>query len=95
MRERWNSRDAVRVSLAYTPDSQWRNRAEFPRGRAQIVDFLTAKWEREQEYRLIKELWAHDDNRIAVRFAYEYKDAAGNCFANWVSGTNPSSCSMG
>jgi nuclear transport factor 2 (NTF2) superfamily protein len=76
----WNSRDAVRVSLAYTPDSQWRNRAEFPRGRAQIVDFLTAKWEREQEYRLIKELWAHDDNRIAVRFAYEYKDAAGNWF---------------
>ena len=76
----WNSRDAVRVSLAYTPDSQWRNRAEFPRGRAQIVDFLTAKWAREQEYRLIKELWAHEGNRIAVRFAYEYKDAAGNWF---------------
>ena len=76
----WNSRDAVRVSLAYTPDSQWRNRDQFPRGRAQIVDFLTAKWAREHEYRLIKELWAHDGNRIAVRFAYEYHDADGNWF---------------
>lgn len=76
----WNSRDAVRVSLAYTPDSQWRNRAEFPRGRGQIVDFLTRKWAREHDYRLIKELWAHDGNRIAVRFAYEYHDADGNWF---------------
>ena len=76
----WNSRDAVRVSLAYTPDSQWRNRAEFPRGRTQIVDFLTRKWAREHDYRLIKELWAHDGNRIAVRFAYEYHDADGNWF---------------
>jgi len=73
----WNSRDPHRVSLAYTPDSVWRNRAEFPRGRDKIVEFLQRKWERELEYRLIKELWAHDDNRIAVRFAYEWRDSAG------------------
>ncbi len=69
----WNSRDPVRVSLAYTPGSQWRNRAEFAHGREQIVEFLQRKWERELEYRLIKELWAHDGNRIAVRFAYEWR----------------------
>ena len=73
----WNSRDPDKVALAYTLDSRWRNRAEFPRGREEIREFLARKWEREQEYRLIKELWAHGDNRIAVRFAYEYQDATG------------------
>ena len=76
----WNSRDPDRVAMAYTPDSRWRNRAEFPRGREEIREFLARKWEREQEYRLIKELWAHSDNRIAVRFAYEYRNAAGEWF---------------
>ena len=70
----WNSRDPQRVSMVYTQDSQWRNRAEFPKGRAQIVEFLTHKWAKELEYRLIKELWAFTDNRIAVRFAYEWHD---------------------
>ena len=79
----WNSRDPQRVSLAYTEDSQWRNRAEFPRGRAEIVAFLTGKWERESEYRLIKELWAHDSHRIAVRFAYEWRDQQGNWFRSY------------
>lgn len=74
----WNSRDPQRVSLVYTQDSQWRNRAEFPKGRAQIVEFLTHKWAKELDYRLIKELWAFRDNRIAVRFAYEWHDDAGN-----------------
>ena len=72
----WNSHDPQRVSMVYTPDSQWRNRAEFPRGRAQIVEFLTHKWAKELDYRLIKELWAFRDNRIAVRFAYEWHDDA-------------------
>jgi nuclear transport factor 2 (NTF2) superfamily protein len=76
----WNSCDPQRVSMVYTPDSQWRNRAEFPKGRAQIVDFLTKKWASEHDYRLIKELWAFDGNRIAVRFAYEYHDDAGQWF---------------
>lgn len=76
----WNSRDPDKVSLAYTPDSQWRNRAEFLSGRPQIVDFLTRKWRKELEYRLIKELWTYRDNRIAVRFAYEYRDDSGNWF---------------
>ncbi len=79
----WNSCDPERVSLAYTEDSQWRNRAEFPRGRAQIVEFLKRKWARELEYRLIKELWAFADNRIAVRFAYEWRDDAGNWFRSY------------
>ena len=79
----WNSKDPVRVSLAYTEDSQWRNRAEFPRGREEIVAFLTRKWEREIEYRLIKELWTHDANRVAVRFAYEWKDETGNWFRSY------------
>jgi len=70
----WNSRDPQRVSLVYTPDSLWRNRAEFPRGRAEIVDFLTRKWARELDYRLVKEVWAFTGNRIAVRFAYEWHD---------------------
>ncbi|MFD7292449.1 DUF1348 family protein [Streptomyces sp. NPDC059897] len=74
----WNTRDPQRVALAYTPDSQWRNRAEFPAGRAEIVDFLTRKWNQELDYRLIKELWAFDGPRIAVRFAYECHDDAGN-----------------
>ena len=74
----WNSRDPQRVSLVYTLDSQWRNRAEFPKGREAIAEFLTRKWAKELDYRLIKELWAFDGNRIAVRFAYEWHDAAGN-----------------
>jgi len=73
----WNSRDAVRVSQAYTIDSRWRNRSEFINGREQIVAFLSKKWDREQEYRLIKELWAFAGNRIAVRFAYESQNADG------------------
>jgi uncharacterized protein len=76
----WNTRDPEKVSLAYTIDSKWRNRAEFPSGRAQIVDFLTRKWTRELDYRLIKELWAFRENRIAVRFAYEYHDDSGEWF---------------
>jgi uncharacterized protein len=73
----WNGCNPEKVALAYTIDSQWRNRGEFPRGRAQIVEFLTRKWSTEREYRLIKELWAFADNRIAVRFAYEWHDADG------------------
>ena len=76
----WYTRDPQRVSLAYTPDSWWRNRAEFFEGRAAIVAFLTRKWEKEREYRLIKEVWAFHENRIAARFAYEYRDAAGQWF---------------
>ena len=76
----WNTRDPERVSLAYTEDSRWRNRAEFPTGRAEIVQFLKRKWTRELEYRLIKELWAFSENRIAVRFAYEWRDDGGNWY---------------
>ena len=76
----WNSRDPERVSKAYTEGSHWRNRSEFITGRAEIVAFLTRKWRRELEYRLIKELWAWQDNRIAVRFSYEYHDDSGNWF---------------
>ena len=79
----WNSRDPERVALAYTPDSRWRNRHEFPVGREQIRAFLTSKWQREHEYRLIKELWAFTDNRIAVRFAYEWHDANGQWFRSY------------
>ena len=79
----WNSRDPERVALAYTLDSQWRNRAEFPSGRQQIVEFLTRKWRREIDYRLIKELWAFADNRIAVRFAYEWRDDAGQWYRSY------------
>jgi hypothetical protein len=79
----WNSRDPARVSLAYTEDSFWRNRAEFVRGRAEIVAFLTRKWSRELEYRLIKELWAFEGNRIAVRFAYESHDDSGNWYRSY------------
>ncbi len=76
----WNTRDPDKVSLAYTPDSRWRNRAEFLQGRAAIVQFLRRKWDRELDYRLIKELWAFAGNRIAVRFAYEWHDDAGSWF---------------
>ena len=79
----WNSRDPERVSLAYTEDSEWRNRAEFPRGRAEIRAFLTRKWQRELDYRLKKELWAHDDHRIAVRFEYEWHDQAGQWYRSY------------
>ena len=85
----WNGRDPVRVSEAYTPDSRWRNRSEFLRGREEIIRFLERKWARELDYRLIKELWAFGDDRIAVRFAYEWHDAAGQWFRshgneNWL-----------
>ncbi len=76
----WNGRDPAKVALAYTPDSQWRNRAEFLTGRNEIEAFLTRKWARELDYRLIKELWTFAGNRIAVRFAYEWRDEAGNWF---------------
>ncbi len=79
----WNSRDPERVSKVYTEDSQWRNRAEFPRGRKEIVEFLTRKWARELDYRLIKELWAFEGNRIAVRFAYEWHDDSGHWFRSY------------
>ncbi|MGI5442983.1 DUF1348 family protein [Streptomyces shenzhenensis] len=79
----WNSRDPERVALAYTADSRWRNRGEFINGREEIVAFLTRKWTREQEYRLIKELWAHDANRIAVRFAYECHDDSGTWYRSY------------
>ena len=79
----WNSRDPEKVSLAYTPDSKWRNRAEFVTGRAEIVLFLQRKWAREMDYRLIKELWAFTEYRIAVRFAYEWHDDAGNWFRSY------------
>ncbi len=76
----WNTREAERVSMAYTQDSVWRNRAEFLQGRAAIVEFLTRKWSKELEYRLIKELWAFRDKRIAVRFAYEWHDDSGQWY---------------
>ena len=76
----WNGRDPAKVALAYTPDSQWRNRAEFLAGRAAIEAFLTRKWTRELDYRLIKELWTFGGNRIAVRFAYEWRDDSANWF---------------
>lgn len=79
----WNSRNPEKVSLAYSPDSKWRNRAEFATGREEIVGFLTRKWAKEQEYRLIKELWAFTGDRIAVRFAYEWRDDSGNWFRSY------------
>jgi uncharacterized protein len=79
----WNTRDPQRVSLAYTPQSVWRNRAEFVTGREAIVAFLSRKWARELDYRLIKELWAFTENRIAVRFAYECHDDSGNWFRSY------------
>ena len=79
----WNSRDPAKVALAYTPDSVWRNRAEFLQGRAGIEAFLTRKWARELDYRLIKEVWAFSGNRIAVRFAYEWHDDTGQWFRSY------------
>lgn len=79
----WNSRNPDKVALAYTPDSSWRNRSEFVDGRDAIVTFLDNKWRKEQEYRLIKELWAFTDNRIAVRFAYEWHDEHGKWFRSY------------
>ncbi|MEU8793165.1 nuclear transport factor 2 family protein [Streptomyces sp. NPDC048643] len=79
----WNSRDPHKVSLVYSEDSRWRNRDEWVDGRDEIVEFLTRKWSRELDYRLIKELWAFDGNRIAVRFAYESHDADGNWFRSY------------
>jgi hypothetical protein len=87
----WNGRDPARVALAYSPDSRWRNRALFLQGRAEIEAFLRQKWQRELDYRLIKELWAFRDNRIAVRFTYEWRDDSGHWFRsygneNWAFG---------
>ncbi|MCG3143444.1 MAG: hypothetical protein HONDAALG_00792 [Gammaproteobacteria bacterium] len=79
----WNTREPERVALAYTPDSRWRNRAEFIEGHAEIVRFLRRKWARELDYRLIKELWAWEDARIAVRFAYEWHDDSGSWFRSY------------
>ncbi len=79
----WNGRDPEKVALAYTPDSVWRNRSQFLTGRAAIVDFLTNKWATEHEYRLVKELWAFTANRIAVRFAYEWRDDSGQWFRSY------------
>ncbi|MBV8503833.1 MAG: nuclear transport factor 2 family protein, partial [Paucibacter sp.] len=79
----WNSRDPQKVALAYTVDSYWRNRAEFLQGREAIVGFLRRKWQRELDYRLVKELWAFAENRIAVRFAYEWHDDSGNWFRSY------------
>ena len=79
----WNGRNPSAVALAYTEDSRWRNRAEFIQGRTEIVAFLTRKWNRELDYRLIKELWAFTGNRIAVRFAYEWRDDSGQYFRSY------------
>jgi nuclear transport factor 2 (NTF2) superfamily protein len=79
----WNTRDPEKVALAYSIDSQWRNRSEFIRGRAEIIAFLSHKWAREFDYRLIKELWAFTDNRIAVRFAYEWHDDSGRWYRSY------------
>jgi uncharacterized protein len=79
----WNSRNPQQVALAYTPESKWRNRSEFINGREQIIQFLTRKWQKEFEYRLIKELWAFDGDRIAVRFAYEWRDDSGQWYRSY------------
>jgi len=86
----WNSRDPAKVALAYTIDSQWRNRAEFLQGREAIAAFLTRKWIREIDYRLIKELWVFEGNRIAVRFAYEWHDDSGQWFRSYGNETGSS-----
>ena len=82
----WNGRDPARVALAYSPNSRWRNRSTFLQGRAEIESFLTQKWQRELDYRLIKELWAFREDRIAVRFAYEWHDADGQWFRSYGNG---------
>lgn len=79
----WNSRDPEKVALAYSPDSQWRNRIEFLSGRAEIIAFLSRKWDREMDYRLIKEVWGFRENRMAVRFAYEWHDTTGQWFRSY------------
>ena len=79
----WNSRNAEKVSLAYTADTKWRNRSSFVHSREEAAEFLTGKWEKELEYRLIKELWAFTENRIAVRYAYEWHDDSGNWFRSY------------
>ena len=79
----WNGQNPEKIALAYTADSIWRNRNEFPVGRAEIITFLTSKWQREHDYRLIKELWAYTDNRIAVRFAYEWHNHTGEWFRSY------------
>jgi nuclear transport factor 2 (NTF2) superfamily protein len=79
----WNTRDPGRVALAYTEDSRWRNRSEFLHGRSEIVAFLTRKWQRELDYRLAKEVWAFRENRVAVRFAYEWHDDSGHWFRSY------------
>lgn len=79
----WNGRDPEKVALAYTPDTKWRNRAHFVTNRAEAQAFLQDKWKRENEYRLIKELWAFTENRIAVRYAYEWRDDSGNWFRSY------------
>ena len=79
----WNSRDPEKVSLAYTEDTYWRNRTEFLHGRQQVVEFLRRKWDRELDYRLIKELWAFHENRIAVRYAYEWRDDSGHWYRSY------------
>ncbi|MFK3649778.1 DUF1348 family protein [Lysobacter enzymogenes] len=79
----WNSRDPERIAQAYTADTRWRNRAEFAQGREQVIAFLQRKWSRELDYRLIKELWAHDGDRIAVRFAYEWRDDSGQWYRSY------------
>lgn len=79
----WNSRDPVRVSLAYTEDTEWRNRSTFLRGRTEVVSFLNAKWAKEHDYRLKKELWAFTDDRIAVRFEYEWHDDSGQWWRSY------------
>ncbi|MBF9058312.1 DUF1348 family protein [Rhodobacterales bacterium HKCCSP123] len=89
----WNTREPARVALAYTPDTRWRNRSEFMSGRAEVEDFLTRKWAKENGYRLIKEIWAHSENRIAVRFCYEWHDETGQWFRahgneNWEFDSN-------
>jgi uncharacterized protein len=81
--DKWNSRDPERVSKGYSADSKWRNRSEFIQGRDEIITFLTRKWQKELDYRLIKELWAFNGNRIAVRFAYEWHDDSGNWFRSY------------
>jgi nuclear transport factor 2 (NTF2) superfamily protein len=93
----WNSRNPQQVALAYSPDSRWRNRSEFFEGRPAIIDFLTRKWLKELDYRLIKELWAFDSDRIAVRFAYEWHDDEGSWFRsygneNWLFDDNGLMC---
>lgn len=89
----WNGKQPEKIALAYTPDSRWRNRSEFLQGREQIAAFLSSKWQKENQYRLIKEVWAHTDNRIAVRFVYEWHDDQGNWFRshgneNWLFDEN-------